>query len=297
MVTYFHIERIEMKALVIGFGSIGSQHVAQLEDRGIDYHTVSKHLDRKGNYQSLDLVDDLTMYTHIFICNETSLHYDTYKQLCDSSFKGLIFIEKPTHFPPGAHLRESVYVGYDLRFSAVLDYVHQNLESLGDIYYVNVYCGQHLSQWRDRDYKESYSSSVRSGGGVVNDLSHEIDYLQLLFGELSPEYCSLSNEFLDIDTESLAHIVFKTGGASVNCTLNYLDIYPSRTFDIRGTKGFIAGDFIANTVCHNNLVLDFPAKELIKELHDDIWSGLEIVATLDESLIVDKLIGKLYEIA
>ena len=85
------------------------------------------------------------------------------------SFKGLIFIEKPTHFPPGAHVRENVYVGYDLRFSPVLNYVHQNLESLGNIYYVNAYCGQHLSQWRDRDYKESYSSSVRSGGGVVND--------------------------------------------------------------------------------------------------------------------------------
>jgi hypothetical protein len=286
-----------MRALIIGFGSIGAQHAAQLVKRGVDYHTVSKHLDRKKNYKSLALIDNFNIYSHIFICNETYLHYQTYTHLCDVGFKGLIFIEKPTYFPPGTDARGGVYVGYDLRFSPLLNYVHQHLESLGEVYYVNAYCGQHLSQWRDRGYRECYSSSSSLGGGVLNDLSHEIDYLQFLFGKLTPVYCSLTNHFLDIEAACLGHMVFKAGRTSVNCTLNYLDIYPSRTFDIRGTKGFITGDFISNTICHNDLSLEFPSNDLISELHDDLWGDLKKIATLSESLIVDRLIGKLYEIS
>ena len=244
----------------------------------------------------MSLVEDLSDYTHIFVCNETSLHYDTYRYICDSSFEGLRFIEKPTLFPPGAVQRNNVYVGYDLRYSPVLAYARQNLARLGEIYYTNAYCGQHLAQWRKRDYRESYSSSVLLGGGVVYDLSHEIDYLRLLFGEIRPVYCSLSNSFLDIETDSLAHIVFISGRASINCTLSYLDKYPARMLDIRGENGFIAGDFVKNTVCHNDRLLEFEPRVLIEELHNDIWGRLETTA-LGESMAVDKIIGKIYEIA
>ena len=135
------------------------------------------------------------------------------------------------------------------------------------------------------------------GGGVVYDLSHEIDYLRLLFGEIRPVYCSLSNSFLDIETDSLAHIVFISGRASINCTLSYLDKYPARMLDIRGENGFIAGDFVKNTVCHNDRLLEFEPRVLIEELHNDIWGRLETTATLGESMAVDKIIGKIYEIA
>ena len=41
----------------------------------------------------------------------------------------------------------------------------------------------HLPSWRKNiDYKKSYSSDYRKGGGVTNDLSHEIDLANYLVG-------------------------------------------------------------------------------------------------------------------
>ena len=37
----------------------------------------------------------------------------------------------------------------------------------------------------NRNYKLSYSSSKNKGGGALLDLSHELDYVQWLFGKIS----------------------------------------------------------------------------------------------------------------
>ena len=41
----------------------------------------------------------------------------------------------------------------------------------------------YLPNWRKTNYENNYSSK-KMGGGVTNDLSHEIDYLQWLFGDI-----------------------------------------------------------------------------------------------------------------
>ena len=41
----------------------------------------------------------------------------------------------------------------------------------------------HLPSWRKNiDYEKSYSSDYKKGGGVTNDLSHEIDLANYLVG-------------------------------------------------------------------------------------------------------------------
>ena len=51
---------------------------------------------------------------------------------------------------------------------------------------INLICSSFLPFWRNnRNYTKIYSSSKRHGGGVLLDLSHEIDYLQWVFGKIS----------------------------------------------------------------------------------------------------------------
>jgi predicted dehydrogenase len=66
--------------------------------------------------------------------------------------------------------------------------------------------GQYLPSWRNnRDYKNTVSASRAKGGGVLRELSHEIDYLRWIFGDyvwVSARIGRLSN--LDIDVEDTA---------------------------------------------------------------------------------------------
>ena len=51
------------------------------------------------------------------------------------------------------------------------------------IYFVNAECSSYLPSWRKNvNYENSSSASKEKGGGVLLDLSHELDYLNSIFG-------------------------------------------------------------------------------------------------------------------
>ena len=56
------------------------------------------------------------------------------------------------------------------------------------------------------DYKETVSAKAELGGGVLLELSHEIDYLRWIFGEfnwVSAWHGKLSNLGIDVEDASL----------------------------------------------------------------------------------------------
>jgi predicted dehydrogenase len=101
-------------------------------------------------------------------------------------------------------------VGYNLRFHESLIYFRDQL-SLGVIskpLLVKCEVGQFLPSWRESaDYRHSVSAQRKLGGGVLFELSHEIDYLAWIFGKIDWVRATIMQQSsLEIDVEDSAFL-------------------------------------------------------------------------------------------
>ena len=85
-----------MRALVIGFGSIGVRHSKILSELGCEVRIVSKR--KSNNYFCYDNFEKANLDykpEYIVVSNSTDKHYDTYSKIKNTKYDGLILIEKP----------------------------------------------------------------------------------------------------------------------------------------------------------------------------------------------------------
>jgi CMP-N,N'-diacetyllegionaminic acid synthase len=111
--------------------------------------------------------------------------------------------------------------------------------------------GQYLPTWRPgQDYRQSYSASRGKGGGALLDLSHEIDYLQWLFGVLDPSAGLVGKvSDLEIDSDDLALALGRTrAGTAVSLSLDYLSRIPIRRLVVHTARKTLVGDLVAGTL-------------------------------------------------
>ncbi|MCP4994387.1 MAG: Gfo/Idh/MocA family oxidoreductase, partial [Gammaproteobacteria bacterium] len=100
--------------------------------------------------------------------------------------------------------------GYNLRFLTTLisfrEFIHQG--KIGRVHSVHAEVGQYLPGWRpDVDYRKTVSAQKRLGGGVLLELSHEIDYMLWLFGKVDwVKATVLRQSSLQIDVEDTAYL-------------------------------------------------------------------------------------------
>jgi predicted dehydrogenase len=79
---------------------------------------------------------------------------------------------------------------------------------IGALFSVRCDVGQYLPTWRPQsDYRNGVSAKKELGGGVLLELSHEIDYLRWIFGEVDWVSAILTQQSkLEIDVEDSAHL-------------------------------------------------------------------------------------------
>ena len=228
------------KALVQGFGSIGSRHARLLKEFYDEVHIVSRRdLDisfpcHSSLKKALSEKPDL-----VVIANETHLHHDSLCSLKQLNFSGKILIEKPIfkNKPNLNHnMNDKIFVAYNLRFHPIIQKLKKQLQS-ERILSAQVYVGQHLETWRPlSNYRTCYSASAEKGGGVLRDLSHEIDYLFYFFGpplSLSAKGGHFSQ--LESNSDDLYQISFEFANSLViQLEINCLDRNPKRTLNLVG---------------------------------------------------------------
>jgi len=244
-----------LKILIIGYGSIGKRHEEVLlnipQITKVDIVTKQSLLN-KNTFISLDEVPDMASYDYFVIATETNKHYNQLKFLDLQVSNKIIFCEKPL-FQTSQKLdiiNNEVFIGYVLRFHPLLQQLKNKLKTQ-QILSANAYCGQYLPDWRpNTDYTKSYSASKSMGGGVLLDLSHEIDYLQWLCGdilELKSYQVQISD--LKIDSDDMTTFIGKTtNNIFINLSIDYISKLTQRKLLLHTTDSTYELDFIQNTL-------------------------------------------------
>jgi predicted dehydrogenase len=243
-----------MRALVIGYGSIGARHARVLNELEVATAVVTQ---REIQYPTAYPDFAFAMVDHrpdyIVVANPTGLHYDTLSRLTDVGFVGRVLVEKPLFdryrvFPRTGI--QSISVAYNLRFHPVIQrlrYLVRNESVLS----VNAYVGQYLPEWRPRtDYRQCYSAQVDQGGGALRDLSHELDYLTWLFGDWRAVTALGGHvSHLEINSDDIFVLLMQTALCPVvSVQMSYLDRMSRRRIVVNTQRHTIEADLVGGTV-------------------------------------------------
>ncbi len=219
--------------LVVGVGSIGKRHIANLRRVGVRriwaYDPQRERVDeaeaRWGvrGFSSLEAALDAGPKA-VLVCSPPVYHVP--QALAAARVGAHLFVEKPlsASLEGVDELLAEVearglktLVGCNFRFHPGLQRLRAALQegALGRVLFARAEFGQYLPDWHPwEDYRQGYSARRDLGGGVVLDRIHEIDYLVWLFGpveEVTGWVGQVSD--LDIETEDLAEawLRFRSG--------------------------------------------------------------------------------------
>jgi predicted dehydrogenase len=140
-----------------------------------------------------------------------------------------------------------ILVGFQFRYHPTLNKARELIQSnrLGRILTVHAHWGEYLPQWHPwEDYRHSYAARADLGGGVIVTLTHPLDYLRFLLGEVEALW-SFNGHIspLAIDVEDVAEIGLRfASGVVGGVHLNYVQRTPVQRLEIVGTKGTLRWD-------------------------------------------------------
>lgn len=217
------VERI----LIVGFGSAGKRHF-----RAIQKILPNAKVALLSKSASINMLDDnplvfksieeakLFLPQVTVISNPAPLHASLGIEFAKTGSH--LLIEKPlcVNASEAIELVETcneqnkvLLPGYNLLFSDLLKTLKANLEDklLGSPLSFNCVAAQFLPEWRpNADYRSGVSANRDLGGGVMLELSHEINYLLWLFGSVQFIEANIRNTIiLDIDVDDVADLIFE----------------------------------------------------------------------------------------
>jgi len=287
-----------MKALVVGFGSIGARHARLLADLGLDVAVVSRRPQALTTFASLEEGLSRHRPEYIVIANETAQHFAAMRELAGAGYRGAVLMEKPlfhTRLEAPAHEFSALFVAYNLRFHPLIERF-RSIVSNEKVFAVSAYVGQHLSSWREGDYRLGYSASRERGGGVLLDLSHEIDYLLWILGGWSALTAS-GGRLGDLEATSddaYSLIMRTTACALVSLQMNCLHRPARRTLTLVCSRSSYEMDLQGSVMTVNGQTEALPSDRdfTYREQHRALLDGRhDRLCTEGEALEVLRVIG------
>jgi len=275
-----------MKIVIVGFGSIGHRYVKFLMKNSS--HTLwlfRSQKSGKGNEFNLQEIYSWKQCRElkpdvIFITNPTSLHISTAMKatacLCP------LFIEKPlgsslTGLSKLIHVIQEkhipTYVAYVFRFHPVIEALQKYIRT-NTFLSMRVICSSYLPLWRPgKNWKQTYSAKTSMGGGVLLDLSHELDYVTYLLGEIA-EIVGFQKRVSDItfDSEDVADILCETKKGLANIHLDYFGQMKKRSITVYFKEMTVCADLLTGVIeewknerCIQKNTLKFDLSELYEK--------------------------------
>ena len=252
-----------MKFLIAGLGSIGRRHFHNLISLGekdivlLRSHRATLSDDELAGYPvETDLTEALAKHKPdaVIVANPTALHLDI---AIPAAVAGCaILLEKPvSHSLERLDLLQQaaqksgskILVGFQFRYHPTLNKARELIQAgaLGKVLTVHAHWGEYLPNWHPwEDYRQSYAARTDLGGGVICTLTHPLDYLRYIVGEVESLW-SFNGHIspLELDVEDVAEIGLKfSNGAIGGVHLNYFQRPPVHRLEIVGTSGTLRWD-------------------------------------------------------
>ncbi len=212
------------RILIVGLGSIGKRHLRLARellpnaDIRVLRHQATNEVHEYSNGSFSSIEESIAFAPQMaVIASPATFHIAIAQALAEAGVH--LLIEKPlsASLSGVTHLLETCerqgvvsLTGYNLRFLSSLqryrDLLGENV--IGKVLSVRCEIGQYLPSWRpDSDYRQGVSAKHEFGGGSLLELSHELDYLRWIFGEVEWVKATLSRQsMLEIDVEDTAHL-------------------------------------------------------------------------------------------
>ena len=254
---------------IIGLGSIGKRHLLLLREFRPEIK-ISAVRSGIGNAIPEEDITDEVLYSMDYaiesgvqaaiIATPASLHLEQSIKLIQAGIH--ILIEKPLSYNmDGIDQLISVseknvvvgLIGYVLRHDpAAIKFKEMlNSENTGQILHVNVDCGSYLPDWRPhQDYRQSVSARKELGGGVLLELSHELDYIRWFFGPFESITAVLNNSgSLGLEVEDSADLIINTlDGFPISVHLDFNSRVTRRSCVVHCLKGDLTWNVLQKTV-------------------------------------------------
>jgi len=252
-----------MKFLIAGLGSIGRRHLRNLVALGekdvVLLRTRKATLpdDELAGYPvEIDIHKAIKKHKPdaVIVANPTALHLDVAIPAAEAGCA--ILLEKPvsdsldgldTLQQAAQKSGSKILVGFQFRYHPTLNKARELIQAnaIGKVLTVHAHWGEYLPQWHPwEDYRQSYAARADLGGGVIRTLTHPLDYLRYLIGDVESLW-SFNGHIspLELDVEDVAEIGLKfSNGAIGGVHLNYVQRPPRHTLEIVGTDGTLRWD-------------------------------------------------------
>ena len=307
---------------IVGLGSIGCRHLRILRKLRPKIKIIVMRTG-KGTYCEKEQLADEIVYSldeivksniqAAIISTPASFHVDQALVFAKAGIHMLV--EKPlsNKLDNLDELRRLIQkneiitlVGYVLRYHPAAKFFKELFDKniIGEILYVSVECGSYLPDWRPgKNYKTSVSANKDFGGGVLLELSHELDYIRWIFGEINNIYAQIDNSgTLDINVEDSANLIISTEtNHSINVHLDFNRRFPTRRCVIHGTKGYLKWDLLEQKVSwhlvgdeiNNNLFSfehDYIYQLQLEHFLDCLENGISPLVTFEDGFEVLRLV-------
>jgi predicted dehydrogenase len=240
-----------MKFLIAGLGSIGRRHLNMLRELGQDdiilYRTHQSTLDDEalaGLPVETDLRDALALKPDaVIVANPTSLHMDVAIPAAEAGCH--ILLEKPISDDLSRvdELRKAaeksgsrILVGFQFRYHPTLNKARELINEGALSHW-----GEYLPNWHPwEDYRQSYAARADLGGGVIGTLTHPLDYMRYILGEIE-ETVSIQGHVSPLElsgVEDVGEIGIKFKSGAIGAVhVNYFQRPPDHRLEIVGTQG------------------------------------------------------------
>ncbi len=215
--------------LIIGTGNIAKRHIQNILEikpkcKFLIYkRTNSKHDEYfdKNKHLIINTINDVFptgKQSAAIICSPASHHLSDIKIMLNKGFH--VFVEKPFLIRSNrikplirfSRIKKKVtHVGFNMRYTKRLLKMKQILKNNTNVIKdVKIKVFTDFRKWRkNKDFQSTVTFNRKLGGGVINELSHEVDYLVFLFGK--PTHVKVKeilNQDISIDVEHHIESIF-----------------------------------------------------------------------------------------